>query len=107
MQYQVQIYCHKKKKMQNKNDKDHLPSIILCDIDNFKTINDTFGHQVGDECLKELAVELKKSFTEEHVYRFGGDEFVIISNLNEEEIIYRLKKINETLLYILFLIIDL
>ena len=52
--------------------------MILFDVDNFKTINDTYGHEVGDRVLVRLARVLKKQFrSEDHVCRIGGDEFVV------------------------------
>jgi len=54
-------------------------SLIFCDLDNFKPINDTYGHTVGDEILKRVALALKKILRKEDtVCRFGGDEFVIL-----------------------------
>ncbi|MCC5814612.1 MAG: GGDEF domain-containing protein [Leptospira sp.] len=54
-------------------------SIILFDIDNFKLVNDTFGHSLGDEVLKILATILKKNVRKEDTLcRAGGEEFVII-----------------------------
>ena len=50
----------------------------MADIDNFKFYNDTYGHDVGDLILKDMADNLKKQFGEAGVYRFGGDEFLII-----------------------------
>lgn len=55
-------------------------SIILLDIDKFKTVNDTFGHQVGDEVLKEFSTLLKNNIrTEDILGRWGGEEFLILT----------------------------
>jgi len=54
-------------------------AVIFCDLDNFKPINDTYGHSVGDEILKGVAESLKDILRKEDtVCRFGGDEFVIL-----------------------------
>jgi len=53
--------------------------LILVDIDNFKTVNDTHGHPVGDQVLKAIANMLKKEMrAEDIVARIGGDEFAIL-----------------------------
>lgn len=53
-------------------------SIGIIDIDNFKNINDTYGHIFGDMILKSIARELKESIdNEDIVYRFTGEEFVV------------------------------
>ena len=55
-------------------------SIILLDIDHFKSVNDTYGHTAGDIVLKELALSLKKSMRgSDVVVRWGGEEFVVIT----------------------------
>ena len=54
-------------------------SIILFDIDNFKVINDTYGHQVGDNVLVELSAVISESVRKSDTFaRWGGEEFVII-----------------------------
>jgi diguanylate cyclase (GGDEF)-like protein len=61
-------------------------AMILCDIDEFKQVNDTFGHLAGDEYLKLIARILNQVFQRDTdmVARFGGDEFVAI--LSEESL---------------------
>jgi diguanylate cyclase (GGDEF)-like protein len=53
--------------------------IIMMDIDNFKTVNDTYGHQKGDEVLQRLGqilMDMNGSYI--HPYRYGGEEFVLV-----------------------------
>ena len=59
-------------------------ALLLVDVDKFKTINDTYGHDVGDLVLKRVAEVLKYSFrSTDLVFRLGGDEFVVImANVN-------------------------
>ena len=59
-------------------DTDHM-ALILVDVDYFKSVNDTFGHDMGDRVLKRVAEILKQSFRSVDVIcRIGGDEFVVI-----------------------------
>lgn len=52
--------------------------IVIADIDYFKKINDTYGHNCGDDVLKEVALTLKQSFRSlDYVCRWGGEEFLI------------------------------
>jgi len=54
-------------------------SLILCDLDHFKQVNDQYGHVVGDHMLKLAAAELEKAVrNSDSVYRFGGEEFAIL-----------------------------
>ena len=54
-------------------------SLILSDIDHFKTINDTHGHLTGDRVIKALASKLKlETRDSDHVARYGGEEFAVI-----------------------------
>ena len=54
-------------------------SCMMLDIDHFKKINDTFGHQLGDEALKQVADALRKTArAQDVVCRYGGEEFLVI-----------------------------
>jgi len=54
-------------------------SIILCDMNGMKRINDTFGHKSGDDALKKIADSIRNSIRNEDVVsRWGGDEFVVL-----------------------------
>ena len=56
-------------------------SMLLFDLDHFKLINDTYGHPVGDKILVAITDIIKSNIRiSDHVYRYGGEEFVIITN---------------------------
>lgn len=58
---------------------DHFLTLILFDLDNFKILNDRYGHAVGDRALEFFADCLKKVFQEEEIVgRLGGDEFAVL-----------------------------
>lgn len=59
--------------------------VMICDIDNFKHVNDTYGHNMGDEVLKRIASLAAEHFEETVVYRYGGDEFMLISTQKETD----------------------
>jgi diguanylate cyclase (GGDEF)-like protein len=70
--------------------------VIMVDIDNFKTINDTYGHFVGDKVLAEVAVRFKKNLRPyDKAGRYGGDEMLVVlpnTNVNElKEVAERLR----------------
>ena len=54
-------------------------SIVMCDLDKFKSVNDTYGHQAGDAVLKQLSELLTHQAREiDHVGRYGGEEFMLV-----------------------------
>jgi len=61
-------------------------SLLFVDIDRFKAINDTYGHDVGDEVLKRVAAFLVAHIREaDYVFRWGGDEFLALVSCSEAE----------------------
>lgn len=63
-------------------------TVVMCDIDYFKTINDSYGHDVGDEVLKSVSTIFLNSIRIGDVaVRCGGDEFMIIFTTNNHEVI--------------------
>ena len=70
---------------ERKTDEKH-SAILFCDLDNFKLVNDSLGHDVGDQVLREVANRMKSSLRKsDFVFRLGGDEFtVLVKELNQE-----------------------
>ena len=54
--------------------------IAMCDCDNFKTINDRYGHIVGDRVLAAIAQVFRDTLKSDYIYRYGGDEFLLVNN---------------------------
>ena len=73
-------------------------ALLLIDADTFKTVNDTYGHDMGDQILKKVATLLKKTFRSiDYVCRIGGDEFAIIMVEMTSDLEYTILVINEKL----------
>ncbi len=54
-------------------------SVIMCDLDHFKDVNDTYGHDVGDQVLRAVAAQMRATLRSfDMVYRYGGEEFLIL-----------------------------
>ncbi len=74
-------------------------SVVMMDIDDFKLVNDTYGHQKGDEVI-ELIGKISRSYDKEGVVagRYGGDEFLyILSGKDEKDVVQFCKKIKQTI----------
>lgn len=74
-------------------------ALIMIDIDYFKTVNDTYGHDVGDYVLRELSNILSKLIRESDCFgRWGGEEFLIIApTINQEQLIKFANKLKEAI----------
>ena len=59
--------------------------VLIFDLDKFKFINDNYGHLAGDRVIQEYAKIFCEVFDEESVYRYGGDEFVVVRRATTEE----------------------
>jgi diguanylate cyclase (GGDEF)-like protein len=81
-------------------------SISVIDIDNFKAVNDTYGHAVGDEVLKQVAIQLRDHIRHPDIAgRYGGEEFIILlpnsdSNAAMEQATRLCKQVRETVVTI-------
>ncbi len=62
--------------------------VIFIDVDDFKSINDTYGHLVGDQILKELVKVIRDSIrNSDRIYRYGGDEFLVLLDTMDESVV--------------------
>ncbi|HHU19287.1 MAG TPA: EAL domain-containing protein [Bacilli bacterium] len=80
------------KEIEIAKDNDQSIALILCDLDRFKVINDSYGHKVGDHILKTVAARVKPLLAENQFFaRFGSDEFVVIMpHINDNQEAYQL-----------------
>jgi len=80
------------------SDEDQIHSLIMVDLDLLKNVNDTYGHQAGDDVLREFSAILKESMRKiDVVFRWGGEEFLIFARSTDSptaiQIAERLRKI--------------
>ncbi|MCU0242067.1 MAG: GGDEF domain-containing protein, partial [Vicinamibacteria bacterium] len=73
--------------------------VLMADIDHFKSVNDTYGHQAGDHVLREVARVLSSSLrTIDLIGRYGGEEFIIIlPNTRQEETLHTGERLRATI----------
>lgn len=85
---QLDIYL---KSVVKENKNNGLFAILMIDVNDFKTINDTWGHDMGDRAIKHCAKILKECFHyKDFIARYAGDEFVVVLELNERADIHRI-----------------
>lgn len=73
-------------------------NVVMLDIDNFKVVNDSFGHSVGDYLLKRVGDNLIDIFGNQNSYRYDGDEFlIIVGRMNDEEFQHNLGVLQDRL----------
>jgi len=74
-------------------------TILFFDLNDFKGINDSYGHQMGDEHLKRFARILQASFRpNDHVIRYAGDEFVVVAQSDDpSQLLDRVERLRERL----------
>jgi len=77
-------------------------TLLFIDFDDFKSINDLYGHDVGDSVLKEFSLKMKNEFElYDNLYRFGGDEFCVIVDESDDinKVLENLESILKTNVY--------
>jgi diguanylate cyclase (GGDEF)-like protein len=73
--------------------------MLMCDIDEFKMLNDRLGHAEGDRCLVKVAgiIQANMRYDRDHVARYGGEEFlVLLTGVNEQEAVGVAERIRES-----------
>ncbi len=73
-------------------------SLIIIDIDHFKEINDTYGHDMGDYILKEISNILQENIDDnDFLFRWGGEEFVILTNSDTSKAYNKALELKDTI----------
>lgn len=72
---------------------------ILFDVDHFKSVNDTYGHLIGDKVLQHLTTTIKTFLQSQDLFgRYGGDEFaILLTNKSEQQAIETIEKIKKAI----------
>ena len=62
--------------------------LFIVDLNNFKSVNDCYGHRIGDDCLRKFAITLSEIVPNDILGRYGGDEFIVfVRNATEEKMV--------------------
>lgn len=87
------------KKIDEVNRMNSVSFIIIIDLDHFKNINDSYGHQTGDKVLKEIAANVARTLRPYDLFaRYGGEEFIIfISDIDKESIMKLAERIRQSI----------
>lgn len=79
--------------------RNELYCVVMCDIDFFKKVNDTYGHAAGDYVLQEISGLIKKNVSEYgFASRWGGEEFLLVYKLGYEDTIARTRQLRQSIL---------
>ena len=92
------ILAYLKDGMERRNLHGNAISVLLCDVDHFKSFNDRYGHQVGDEVLQQVASRLQSSVRSgDYVGRYGGEEFLILlHNCRPEDLLKQAERVRRS-----------
>ncbi|WP_432353364.1 diguanylate cyclase [Sporosarcina sp. A2] len=78
-------------------------SVIMMDLDHFKNVNDTYGHQTGDEVLIAFSkIALAEKRETDYIFRYGGEEFVLLLTGDQEEANVFVERLRETFNQLVF-----
>lgn len=80
-------------------DDDLLLVTVMMDLDHFKDVNDTYGHEGGDEALRDFAKKLQENIraTEDMAFRYGGEEFTLLMLMSRKALLESVKKSDDLL----------
>lgn len=89
--YSREFFDYNIEKIINEVHYPNLLGVVMCDIDYFKTVNDTYGHKRGDEVLKSLVEVIKRNIRkEDYIIRWGGEEFLILLHVDSIESLFKI-----------------
>ena len=74
-----------------RRERHHTPlSLLFLDVDHFKAVNDTFGHETGDLVLRYVATFLEQNVREaDYLFRWGGDEFLVLMSCHLDQAVQK------------------